>query len=39
VLEGKRIVEVGKHDQLIANRGLYHRLYTVQRQMEPRGSG
>jgi ATP-binding cassette, subfamily B, bacterial len=39
VLEGKRVIEVGKHDQLIAQKGLYHRLYTVQRQLEPRGIG
>jgi ATP-binding cassette, subfamily B, bacterial len=35
VLEGKRVIEIGKHDNLIANQGLYHRLYTVQRQIEP----
>jgi ATP-binding cassette, subfamily B, bacterial len=39
VLEGKRVIEVGKHDELIARQGLYHRLYTVQRQLEPRGIG
>ncbi len=33
VLEGRRIVEKGKHDELIANQGLYWRLYTVQRQL------
>lgn len=33
VLEGKRIVEKGTHAQLIAKQGLYHRLYTVQRQL------
>ena len=35
VLEGKTIVEMGNHDQLIANRGLYYRLNTVQKQLEP----
>jgi ATP-binding cassette subfamily B protein/subfamily B ATP-binding cassette protein MsbA len=33
VLEGKHIVEQGTHEQLITQRGLYHRLYTVQRQL------
>jgi len=30
VLEDGRIVERGKHDQLIANKGRYHELYTYQ---------
>jgi len=30
VLEGKSIVEMGTHAELIATEGLYHRLYTVQ---------
>jgi ABC-type multidrug transport system fused ATPase/permease subunit len=30
VIEGGRIVERGKHDELIAARGRYHELYTVQ---------
>jgi ATP-binding cassette, subfamily B, bacterial len=35
VLEGKHIVEKGTHAQLLANNGLYKRLYTVQKQLEP----
>ncbi len=30
VIEGGRIVEWGRHDELIAQRGRYHELYTVQ---------
>jgi ABC-type multidrug transport system fused ATPase/permease subunit len=30
VLEGTKITEQGTHDALIAKKGLYHRLYTVQ---------
>jgi ABC-type multidrug transport system fused ATPase/permease subunit len=30
VLEGQTIVEQGSHEALIANNGLYKRLYTVQ---------
>jgi ATP-binding cassette, subfamily B, bacterial len=33
VLDGKRIVEQGTHEQLIEDQGLYHRLYTVQKQL------
>ena len=34
VLEGKQIKEMGTHDQLMAEKGLYRRLYTVQRQID-----
>lgn len=33
VLEGKHIVEMGTHQQLVAQNGLYRRLYTVQNQI------
>ncbi len=35
VLEGKHIREMGTHDQLIAQDGLYRRLYSVQKHLEP----
>jgi ABC-type multidrug transport system fused ATPase/permease subunit len=35
VLEAKGIAEMGTHDQLIANHGLYYRLNSVQKQLEP----
>jgi ABC-type multidrug transport system fused ATPase/permease subunit len=35
VLDGKHIVEKGTHEQLVSQNGLYHRLYTVQKQLEP----
>lgn len=33
VLEGKRIVEQGSHEELLKNQGLYERLYTVQEKL------
>jgi ABC-type multidrug transport system fused ATPase/permease subunit len=33
VLQGKEIVEQGKHAQLLSNHGLYNRLYTVQEKL------
>lgn len=35
VLEGRHIVEEGAHEELLAKRGLYHRLCTIQSQLEP----
>ena len=39
VLEGRRIKEMGTHSELIALDGLYKRLYSVQKQLEPVGRG
>jgi ATP-binding cassette subfamily B protein/subfamily B ATP-binding cassette protein MsbA len=33
VLEGRRIAEMGQHDELLERRGSYHRLYTVQQRV------
>jgi ABC-type multidrug transport system fused ATPase/permease subunit len=30
VLDGGRIMEIGNHHELIADRGHYHRLYSLQ---------
>jgi len=35
VLEDKQIKEIGTHEELLALKGLYHRLYTVQSQYDP----
>jgi ATP-binding cassette subfamily B protein len=35
VLEGKRIVEIGDHDSLLAQKGLYQRLVNVQQMLQP----
>lgn len=37
VLEGKQIKEMGSHEELIEARGLYWRLYTVQKQLDAQG--
>ena len=35
VLEGKRIAEMGSHDELLSRNGLYKRLVTVQQRLQP----
>jgi ATP-binding cassette subfamily B protein len=35
VLEGKRIAEMGTHTELLEHKGLYYRLYNVQKQLQP----
>jgi len=37
VMEGKGIRERGTHDELMRQDGLYRKLYTIQRQIEPTG--
>ncbi len=32
-LEGSKIVEAGKHEELLAEKGLYHKLYTAQQHL------
>jgi ATP-binding cassette subfamily B protein/subfamily B ATP-binding cassette protein MsbA len=35
VLDGKRIVESGRHADLLMNKGMYHRLVNIQQRFEP----
>ncbi|MBN1373563.1 MAG: ABC transporter ATP-binding protein [Anaerolineaceae bacterium] len=35
VLEGRRIVEMGNHVELMESKGLYYRLHTIQQHLEP----
>jgi len=35
VLEGKQIAEMGTHAELLESKGLYYRLYNVQKQLQP----
>jgi ABC-type transport system involved in cytochrome bd biosynthesis fused ATPase/permease subunit len=39
LLSGGRIAETGSHEELMASRGLYARLYEEQRRLERRGKG
>jgi ATP-binding cassette subfamily B protein len=34
VLEGKHIKEMGTHEQLMSQKGLYRRLYTIQQRLD-----
>jgi ATP-binding cassette subfamily B protein len=35
VLEGRRIVEIGRHADLVTRDGIYHRLVSIQQRLEP----
>ncbi len=37
VLEGRRIAEIGNHEQLLNQEGLYRRLYSAQQHLQPVG--
>lgn len=37
VLDGRTIAEIGKHEELIKKKGIYHKLYTIQYKMNESG--